>query len=419
MIFLFLIINIFKIKLIIMENGNGHRRMNFYHKKSSRVGRSSSMERPGKFTSSLASAEFIEGDYKLTDDVLYENKMKNKFEDDSHDTILLNKYSTNNNNENYFFHSHNFLEALEKSKNYFSQRNDLDNQVINNKKYVYENQKKLLNEIQYLNEEYKKEKIKYKDLVDKINQKKFRENMFPNFTNNSDISPEELKKNKEYISYLENSIGKLEKENNELIIMLNSRKQETENHNNNNYSYEEEQYYKLFIKKEINRLKELLVSFNNQTHNQYYFNNDFENNFTKESNQNNEKSEKNLSFNEDNDLTITGEEYRVPEKIGNNTNNNNSNNKYMNPKNNLSKKKEFCIPNNNINNNNNKNGNKIGNNERNSNLTPNEFIINSTSHSGMNNNQKTKSKIIYGNINNHKNQNNNFKSQRTGSKKKK
>ena len=403
-----------------MENGNGHRRMNFYHKKSSRVGRSSSMERPGKFTSSLASAEFIEGDYKLTDDVLYENKMKNKFEDDSHDTILLNKYSTNNNNENYFFHSHNFLEALEKSKNYFSQRNDLDNQVINNKKYVYENQKKLLNEIQYLNEEYKKEKIKYKDLVDKINQKKFRENMFPNFTNNSDISPEELKKNKEYISYLENSIGKLEKENNELIIMLNSRKQETENHNNNNYSYEEEQYYKLFIKKEINRLKELLVSFNNQTHNQYYFNNDFENNFTKESNQNNEKSEKNLSFNEDNDLTITGEEYRVPEKIGNNTNNNNSNNKYMNPKNNLSKKKEFCIPNNNnINNNNNKNGNKIGNNERNSNLTPNEFIINSTSHSGMNNNQKTKSKIIYGNINNHKNQNNNFKSKRTGSKKKK
>ena len=52
-----------------MDNGNGHRRMNYYHKKSSRIGRSSSMERPGKFSSSLASAEFVEGDYKLTDDI--------------------------------------------------------------------------------------------------------------------------------------------------------------------------------------------------------------------------------------------------------------------------------------------------------------------------------------------------------------
>ena len=46
-----------------MENGNGHRRMNFYHKKSSRMGRSSSMERPGKFTSSLPKEELIEGNY--------------------------------------------------------------------------------------------------------------------------------------------------------------------------------------------------------------------------------------------------------------------------------------------------------------------------------------------------------------------
>ena len=392
----------------MMENGNGHRRMNFYHKKSSRIGRSSSMERPGKFTSSLASAEFVEGDYKLTDDILYENKIKNKFEEDSHDTILLNKYPANNNIENYIYSSQNFLDVLEKSKNYFSQRNDLDRQIINNKKYIYDNQKKLLNEIQYLNEEYKKEKIKYKELIDKINQKKFRENMYPNFTNNSDISPEELKKNTEYISYLETSIGKLEKENNELIIMLNSRKQETENHNNN-YNYEEEQYYKLFIKKEINRLKELLISFNNQKNNQYYLHNDLENNFTKESIPNNEKTDKNLSFYEDNELTITGEDCRISDK------NSNNNNKYINPKNNIIKKNDFSIPNNN-----NYNGNKIGNIERNpGGITSNEFVVNSTSHSGMNNNQKTKSKIIYGNINNHKNQNNNFKSQRAGSKKKK
>ena len=126
------------------------------------------------------------------------------------------------------------MNALEKSKNYFSEKGDIDKQIINNKKYIFENQKKLMDEIQILNDEYKKEKIKYKDLVDKINQKKLRENMYPNYTNNSDVSPEEQKKNKEYISYLENSIGKLEKENNELIIMLNTRKQETEHQNINN-----------------------------------------------------------------------------------------------------------------------------------------------------------------------------------------
>ena len=391
-----------------MDNGIGHRRMNFYHKKSSRIGRSSSMERPGKFSSSLASAELVEGDYKLTDDILYENKMKNKFEDDSHDTILLNKYTSNNDIKNYIFSSQNFLNALEKSKNYFSEKGDIDKQIINNKKYIFENQKKLMDEIQILNDEYKKEKIKYKDLVDKINQKKLRENMYPNYTNNSDVSPEEQKKNKEYISYLENSIGKLEKENNELIIMLNTRKQETENQNINNY--EEEQYYKLFIRKEISRLKELLADFDNHTHNQFYLYNDLENNFTKESN-NNDKSDKNISFYEDNNLKNTEENFHLEEKTGNN--NINNNNKYINPKNNLIKKNEYMFQNNNS-----SNGNKNINNERNPSISSHEFVVNPASHSGMNNNQKIKSKLNYGNLNSH-NKNNNFKTQRAGSKKKK
>jgi len=133
-----------------MENGNGHKRMNFYHKKSSRMGRSSSMEKTGKLTSSLASAEFIDGDYKLTDDILYENKLKNKFDDDSHDTILLNKYSSNYNVENYIHNSQNLLDVLERSKNYFKERGDINNQIIENKKYIYENQKKLINEIKNL-----------------------------------------------------------------------------------------------------------------------------------------------------------------------------------------------------------------------------------------------------------------------------
>ena len=392
-----------------MDNGNGHRRMNFYHKKSSRIGRSSSMERPGKFSSSLVSSELVEGDYKLTDDILYENKMKYKFEDDSHDTILLNKYSSNNNIENYIDSSQNFVNILEKLNNYFSNRDDIDKQIIDNKKIEYENQKKLLHEVQILNDEYKKEKLKYKDLVEKINQKKLRENIYPNYTNNSDITPEELKKNKEYISYLENSVVKLEKENNELILTLNTKKQETENHNTNNY--EEDQYYKFFIKKEINRLKDLLSEFNNHTHNQFYLYNDLENNFTKESNpNNNDKSDKNLSFC-DNKVINTGSEYHHEEKILNN-NNNTNNNKYNNQKNILIKKNEFSNQNNNINN------NKIINIEKNPNITSHEFAGNPTSHSGMNNNQKIKSKLNYGNLN-HNNKNSNFKSQRGGSKKKK
>ena len=366
------------------------------------------MERPGKFSSSLASAELVEGDYKLTDDILYENKMKSKFEEDSHDTILLNKYPTNNNIENYIFSSQNLLNALEKSKHYFTQRSDIDKQIINNNKYIYENHKKLMNEIQVLNNEYKKEKIKYTDLIDKINQKKYRENMYPNYTNNSDLSPEELKKNKEYISYLENSIGKLEKENNELIIMLNSKKQENENQNTNNY--EEEQYYKFFIKKEINRLRELLVDFDSHTNSQLYLYNELENNCTKEFNFNNNKSDKNTSFYEDNNNLINTEEnFPFEEKVENN-NNNINHNKYINPKNNLITKNEF-----NIHNNNNLFENK---NERNPSIKSHEFSANTTYHSGLNNNQKIKSKLNYGNFNNH-NKINNFNSQRAGSKKKK
>ena len=194
-----------------MENGIGHRRMNFYHKKSSRMGRSSSMERPGKLTSSLASAEIF--DYKLTDDILYENKMKEGLDDDSHDTILLN--IKKDNNYIYFNSSQKFLDVLKNANNYFETRDEMDKKMINNNKYIFENKKKLINEIQYLSEEYKNEKIKFKDLLEKLNQKKLKDNMFPNFTSNSDINTDDTRKNKEYVSYLENSIGKLEKENKE------------------------------------------------------------------------------------------------------------------------------------------------------------------------------------------------------------
>ena len=212
------------------------------------MGRSSSMERPGKLTSSLASAELF--DYKLTDDILYENKMKDKLDEDSHDTILLNINSKKDINDTYITSNQNFLNALQKAKNYFEKRDENDKKMINNNKYIFENKKKLINEIQYLNEEYKKEKIKYKDLLEKLKQKKLRENRIPNFINNSNVLTEDHKKNKEYISFLENSIGKLEKENKELFVMLNTRKQETESQSSN-YNYEEEQYYKIFIKNEI------------------------------------------------------------------------------------------------------------------------------------------------------------------------
>ena len=390
-----------------MENGNGHRRMNFYHKKSSRMGRSSSMERPGKLTSSLASAELI--DYKLTDDILYENKMKEELDDDSHDTILLNLNSQKDSTDIYFNQSENFLNILFKTKNYFEQRDEIDKKIINNNKYIFENKKKLINEIQYLNEEYKKEKIKYKELLEKINQKKLRENMLPNFTNNSDAVIDDNKKNKEYISYLENSMGKLEKENQELIIMLNTRKQETESQSSN-YNYEEEQYYKIFIQNEINRLKDLLTNFNqhnNNTKSQFYLFNHSENNFTKESKYN-EAFDKNMSYFDENDFINTDEEKYLDEKISLNA----INNKNYNQKKNIVKKNDLPIPNANT-----YNANKYAKLERNSNNS-NEFVINSNSQSGLNNKQKTKSKLKYGNVNYQNKQNTNFKSQRTNSRRK-
>ena len=378
--------------------------MNFYHKKSSRMGRSSSMERPGKLTSSLASAELF--DYKLTDDILYENKMKDKLDEDSHDTILLNINSKKDINDTYITSNQNFLNALQKAKNYFEKRDENDKKMINNNKYIFENKKKLINEIQYLNEEYKKEKIKYKDLLEKLKQKKLRENRIPNFINNSNVLTEDHKKNKEYISFLENSIGKLEKENKELFVMLNTRKQETESQSSN-YNYEEEQYYKIFIKNEINRLKELLSNFNSHTNNQFYLFNNSENNFTKES-KNNEQFDKNLSYFDENDFTNTDEDHRLEQKIGYNI----INNKNINQKNNIIKKCERPIPNHNT-----YNANKYSNLERNSNNS-NEFVINSTNQSGLNNKQKTKSKLKYGNITYQNKPNNNFKSQRNNSRKK-
>ena len=373
------------------------------------MGRSSSMERPGKLTSSLASAELF--DYKLTDDILYENKMKEELDDDSHDTILLNMNSQKDNSEAYFIQSENFLNILFKTKNYFEQRDEIDKKIINNNKYIFENKKKLINEIQYLNEEYKKEKIKYKELLEKINQKKLRDNMLPNYTNNSDVIIEDTKKNKEYISYLENSVGKLEKENQELIIMLNTRKQETESQSSN-YNYEEEQYYKIFIQKEINRLKELLTNFNQHTNNtksQFYLFNHSENNFTKESKYN-EAFDKNLSYFDENDFINTDEEKFLDEKISINANNN----KNYNQKKNLIKKNDLPIPNTNTNT---YNANKYAKLDRNSNNS-NEFVINSNSQSGLNNKQKTMSKLKYGNINYQNKQNTNFKSQRTNSRRK-
>ena len=368
------------------------------------MGRSSSMERPGKLTSSLASAELF--DYKLTDDILYENKMKEKLDDDSHDTILLNINSKKDGNNIYFTSSQKLLDILKKAKNYFEHRDENDKMIINKNKYIYESKKKLMNEIQYLNEEYKKEKIKYNGLLEKLKQKKLRENRIPNYTNNSDVITEDYKKNKEYISFLENSIGKLEKENLELIAMLNTRKHETESQSSN-HNYEEEKYYKIFIKNEIIRLKELLNNFNNHIHNQFYMFNNSENNFTKESK--GEQFDKNLSYFDENDFTNTDEDHRFDDKLSNNIINTNKN---INQKNNIIKKNERSIPNHNT-----YNANKYTNQERNSNNS-NEFIINSTSQSGINNKQKTKSKLKYGNITYQHKYNNNFKSQRTNSKKK-
>ena len=97
--------------------------------------------------------------------------------------------------------------------------------------------------------------------------------------------------------------------------MLNMRKQETESQSSN-YNYEEEQYYKIFIKNEINRLKELLSNFNQQnynTHNQFYLFNHSETNFTRESKYN-EPFDKNVSYFDENDLTNTDEERHFEQK---------------------------------------------------------------------------------------------------------
>ena len=118
-----------------------------------------------------------------------------------------------------------------------------------------------------------------------------------------------------------------------------------------------------------------------------------------------------MSYYNENEITNTGGEYNYEDKFESNSNNNTNKSKYNANKNNLSKKNEFSMSNNIINN----NGNKIGNIERNQYLISKDFVVNSTSHSGMNNKQKTKSKLSYGNLGN-KNAN---KSQRGGSKKKK
>ena len=204
-------------------------------------------------------------------------------------------------------------------------------------------------------------------------------------------------------------MGKLEKEYQELIIMLNTRKQETESQSSN-YNYEEEQYYKIFLQNEINRLKDLLINFNQNTNNtrsQFYLFNHSENNFTKESKYN-EAFDKNLSYFDENDFINTDEEKYIDEKISINA----INNKNCNQKKNLVKKNDLPIPNNNT-----YNANKYGKLERNSNNS-NEIAINSNSQSGLNNKQKTTTKLKYGNINFQNKQNVNFKSQRTNSRRK-
>ena len=148
-------------------DGNGHRRMNFYHKKSSRMGRSSSMERPGKLTSSLASAELF--DYKLTEDILYENKMKEEIDDDSHDTILLNMNSKKDGTDQYFIQSQNLLNILQKTKNYFEQRDEIDRKIINTNKYVYKTRKYNV---------YKKDKQKKSKIRNKINRFWYSKSLF-------------------------------------------------------------------------------------------------------------------------------------------------------------------------------------------------------------------------------------------------
>ena len=156
--------------------------------------------------------------------------------------------------------------------------------------------------------------------------------------------------------------------------------------------------------------KELLTNFNQHTNNtksQFYLFNHSENNFTKESKYN-EAFDKNLSYFDENDFINTDEEKFFDEKISINANNN----KNYNQKKNLIKKNDLPIPNTNT-----YNANKYAKLDRNSNNS-NEFVINSNSQSGLNNKQKTMSKLKYGNINYQNKQNTNFKSQRTNSRRK-
>ena len=168
----------------------------------------------------------------------------------------------------------------------------------------------------------------------------------------------------------------MEKENKELSQLLGKI--------NKTNNYQEEEYYKLFIKKEIDRLKKQLQDFNsNNTINQSNY--IYEKNYTKESNITNDKSEKTLSYYDENQLV-------------NNTGGNYNNKKFVNKVHNLIKKNELFSKNNF---------------EKNQNLNNNDIGINQNNHFEMNNNFKVKNKLNYGIINN------NYKSQRGGSKKRK
>ena len=218
------------------------------------------MEHPGKLVSSLASAEFKEEDYKLTDDFIYENKIQNNIED-LNDTIFLNNKENiilNDNflnfNKRYFNNSKNLENILEVSKTYFSETPDFK-QFEKNKKILDNTNKQLLIEIQNLTEEYKNEKIRQKELIDKISSQKIRENN----SQNELIHPEEIKnRQKDYIRYLEDNVAKLEAENNELINILNSQK----------ISSIDDDIYKYFIENEIVHLKKILQMLNKNEYNQ-------------------------------------------------------------------------------------------------------------------------------------------------------
>ena len=298
---------------------NGHRRMNHYHKKSSIIGRSSSMEHPGKLVSSLASAEFKEEDYKLTDDAVYENKRQNNNED-SNDTIFLNNkdnFLLNDNffnyNKKYFQNSKNLEKILDISKKYFSDTPDFK-QFEKNKKIFGDTNKQLLLDIQNLTEEYKNEKIRRKELTYKIYNQKIREKNY----NNELIHPEERKKRQtDYICFLEDNVRKLETENNELINILNSQKT----------SNIDDDIYKNLIENEIIHLKKMLQMINKNEYNQ------MQNIYT--TNEENICVNRKMSFGENcnNLFDTSGDFFEENQNNENNmTNNNKNNNEIFSPK---------------------------------------------------------------------------------------